>query len=180
MPRSIGSRQPAAIGVPPPHELGLKSIEVPATHGVPNLVDQSYRPAFVMDGRQGVRKHLFGLEEMVDVSARIVGACIAVATVLQRAEISPEPRGIDVVTPIDGVNGGIAGYPGGVHTIEGVSSRATSREEVIGLRDAQQMTGTVLGKLLGTPRDDASQVHLLNRSPQTEAVEALTVNFHAC
>ena len=102
---SVNLGQPPAVGIPPPHELGLESIEVPATHGAPNLVDQSYRPTLVVDRRQSVREKLLSLEQVVDIGAGIVGACVAVAVVLQRAEVSPEPRGINVVTPVNGVDG---------------------------------------------------------------------------
>lgn len=91
-----------------------------------------------------------------------------------------EPRGINVVTPVDGVDGSVTGHPGGANTIEGIGPRPTGREEVVGLGDAQQVTGTVLGKLLSTPRHDSSQIGFLDGAANAEPVEAVTVDLHAC
>ena len=118
---SVGLGQPSTIGIPATHELGLEGIQLPVTHGSAYLVDEPNRPAFVVDRRQGVGKHLLRLEQVVEVGTGVMGAGVAVAALLQRTEVTPESSGVDVVAPIDGVDGGVAGHPGRVDAVEGVA-----------------------------------------------------------
>ena len=119
-----------------------------------------------------MRHHLLRLEQVPQVRAGVVGARVAVALGVQRAEVSAVLRPGQVVAPVAGVERAGAGHTGGGDAVEGVGAVLDGGEQVVGLGDAQQVARLVLGQLLRAPAHDGPEVLLLQGPADAIAVEA--------
>src|SRR5450830_1334135 len=85
---NIGPAYPTDLGVVPGQGLGLELEEAAVLDGEAGVVDHLHHEAFVVDRDQRRRDHFLGLEQVVDVGPGVVLAGVAVAAVLQRAEVA--------------------------------------------------------------------------------------------
>ena len=124
-----------------------------------------------MDGGEGRRQTLVRLEEVTQVGAGVVGAGVAVATLVDGREVRLEARVGDVVAAGGGVDGCVACHAGGGDAVEGVHAVLDADEDVVGFGDTEQVAGLGLGQLFGAPAHDGTEVFLLKRATDAEAVE---------
>src|SRR5690625_4730268 len=101
---------------------------------------------------------------MSDVSLRVVGARVAVATVLQRRQVGGEFGARQVDSAVFGVKRTGAADAGGGDSVERIGAGFNRGEEIVRFGDAQQVAGFVFGQFFGTPAHNGSQVFLLERS----------------
>ena len=109
-----------------------------------------------MDGCQGGAKALVRLEEVVDVGLGVVSAGVAVTTFEDGGEVRLVAGVRQIEAPVGGVDRGVTRHAGGGDAVEGVHTVFDTDKDIIGLRDAQQVAGLVLGQFLGAPADDCA------------------------
>src|SRR5699024_2147826 len=132
-----------------------------------NVVDEADDESLVVDGCQRLRDHLVGLERMVQVRTRVVRARVAVAGLIDGGEVAPTAGRDDAETAVTMEYAAAAGDARGRDAVERVGAVLDRREQVVGLADAQEVTGLVLGQFLGDPRDDRPELRLLQRTADT-------------
>ena len=96
----------------------------------------------------------------------------------KRSEIALKTSIRDVETAVGRINRRIACHARGIHAVECIGTGLDASEEVIGLRNPQKMARTVLRKFLTYPGNDRSQVLLLKRPTNSEAIEDLSIDIH--
>ena len=134
---------------------------VPTVDGVANVVHQADHELHVVDGAQGAGQELVGLEQVVDVGTGVVLRDVAAELLVDSGEVALEAGGGEVHTAVEGIDAAAAAQAGGRHAVEGIGAGLNRGEEIVGLRDAQQVTRLGSGQLVADPTDDGAQVFLL-------------------
>ncbi|MPM47030.1 hypothetical protein SDC9_93738 [bioreactor metagenome] len=176
--RPDASGPPVVPGVEAAEHLVAAVLEPALLQRRTDVVDQPDGEPLVVDRRQCGRQHLLGLEQVVQVGARVVRAGVAVARGVDRAEIAPVLGPGDVEPAVARVEGGVARDPGGLDAVEGVGPVLDRGEEVVRLGDAEQVPRLVGRQLVADPADDGAQVRLLQRPTDAEPVESAPVDRH--
>ena len=80
----------------------------------------------------------------MNVRAAVVRAGVAPATLNERREIPLEARVRDVETPVRRVDRGVTRDARRIDAVKGVGTCCDAREQVLRLRNTQEVAGTIL------------------------------------
>ena len=125
----------------------------------------------IMQGTQSPGQVLLRLQQVVNVSARIILRDIAAYCGVNRRKIPLKPRTHKIQPTVQRVHATAAAQASRRDAIERVRAGLDRREQVIRLRNAEQVAGLILRELLGNPADDRAEVLLLQRAADAEAAE---------
>lgn len=159
------------VGVEAGQGFVAEFVEISAVNRRANIVQQLHEEMLVVDRGQRKPVELAGAQQVVDVRARIMLACVAVASLLQRPEIELMLGALDVVPAGARVDRAVAGAARGGHAVEGVAAVLHAREDIVHGGDAQHMARAVLRHRVADPRAGVSNDALLDRAADSHAVE---------
>ena len=125
----------------------------------------------VVDRGQREPVELAGAQQVVDVRARIMLACVAVASLLQRPEIELMLGTLDVVPAGARVNRAVSGAACGGHAVEGVAAVLHAGEDVVHRGDTQHVAWAVFRHRVADPCAGVADDALLDRAADAHAVE---------
>ena len=105
----------------------------------------------VVDRGQREPVELAGAQQVVDVRARLMLACVAVASLLQRPEIELMLGTLDVVPAGARVDRAVSGAACGGHAVEGVAAVLHASENVVHRGDTQHVAWAVFRHRVADP-----------------------------
>ena len=107
-----------------------------------------------------------------------MSAGIATAAIDQGSEVTLEAGVCNIETTVGGVDCCISRDARRVHAIKGICAGLDAAEKIVGFGNPQKVARAILGELRTHPRNDCSQIFLLQCAANTETIEDLTVNVH--
>src|SRR5690606_39422423 len=90
-------------------------------------------------------EHFLRLEQVMQVRGRVVFAGVAIALRIERLKAPTLSRRLRIDAPTRRVHCAAACLARGGDAVKGVGARRDSREQIVWLRDAEQMPRTILG-----------------------------------
>lgn len=161
-------------------EGGFVVCEVILKNGLANFFGEADDEAEVVDGGE-VIIFAFLLDvartpECAETPTRPAGATSgAIATVVKGGARVGEFA--EVEGAVAGVDFAMAGFAGGGHTVESVGAHFGTNENVVGMRQAEQVTRLICGKFLVAPAEDFTEVFFEKSATETITVKTDAVNL---